>query len=91
MSGIKIKTHMSTPLDAGEISIQPVSQSISWIEKTFGVVWNRPYAVRVEHGQSTHELPIRDMTRVYLILLWGLTTIFSLIFLSSKPEKGAKK
>ena len=30
MSGIKIKTHMSTPIDAGEISIQPVSQQTQY-------------------------------------------------------------
>ena len=91
MSGIKIKTHMSAPIDAGEITLQPISQSVHWIEKRFGLVWNRPYAIRVEHGQSTYQLPIRDMTRVYLILLWGLTAIFSLVFLSAKPNRRSKK
>ena len=86
MSGIKLKTHMSTPIKAGEITLQPMSQSVQWIEKRFGVVWNRPVAIRVEHGDSTTQLPIRDMTRVYLILLWGLTAIFSLVFLSTKPK-----
>lgn len=87
MSGIQIKSHMSTPIDAGEITLQPISQSIHWIGKKSGVVWNRPYAIRVGHGQSTYQLPIRDMTRVYLVLLWGLTTIFSLVFLSAKQSK----
>ena len=91
MPGIKIKTHMSAPIQAGEITLHPISQSIHWIGKSFGFVWSRPSAIRVEDGQSAYQLPIRDLTRTYLILLWGMTAVFGLIFLSSKPDKRSKK
>ena len=82
MPGIKIKTHTSTLIQTREFTIQPISQSIHWLGKWGGVIWNRPYAVRVNDGQSIRQLPIRDKTRI-----WGLTAVFGLIFFSSKPKK----
>lgn len=91
MFGIKIKTHTSTPTQAGEITLQPVSQSTSWIGQTFGFVWNRPVAVRVGDGQHEYQVPIRDFTRTTLVLLWGLTAAFSLVILFFRPAKRSKK
>jgi len=87
MNGIKVKTHTSTPIQAGEITLQPISQSIHWIGKSFGFVWNRPIAVRVEDEQAVYQLPIRDLTRLIQVLLWGLTAIFGLILVSSMLKK----
>ena len=90
MSGLKINTHRYTPIQAGEITVQPISQSVHWAGKWFGFVWNRPVAVRVEDGQASYQLPVRDLTRVALIILWGLTAVFSFAILSPKSKKRSK-
>lgn len=87
MTGIKIKTHIAFPIQVNEINLQPISQSVAWIGKHAGAVWNRPVAVRVADGMQTYELPIRDRTRLYLILIWGVTALFTMSLLSSKPKK----
>ena len=84
---MKIKTHTSAPIQAGEITLQPMSQSIHWVGKTWGFVWNRPIAIRVEEGETVYQLPIRDHTRIALILLWGLAAVFGLISMVSQPIK----
>jgi len=90
MSGLKINTHRTTPIQAGEITVQPISQSVHWAGKWFGFVWNRPVAVQVDDGQASYQLPVRDLTRTALIILWGLTTVFSLAMLSPKSKKRSK-
>jgi hypothetical protein len=76
MKKFQIKIHPGTPIQVGGYTIQPIAQSISWINRHFGFVWNRPYAVKVDDGQTTHQIPIVDPTRLGLILLWGLTGLF---------------
>ncbi|HAY84715.1 MAG TPA: hypothetical protein DCY42_07265 [Chloroflexi bacterium] len=90
MSGIQVKNHTSDPIQAGNISLQPISQSIHFIGKHFGFAWNRPVAVQVDDGRAVYQLPIRDRTRLILVYLWGLTAAFSLIALSSKSKKRSK-
>ena len=79
MRNLKIQTRSGTPIQAGNVTIQPVSQSVSWISQRFGFVWNRPYAVRVDDGQTTHQIAIIDRTRIALVILWGLSALFSLM------------
>lgn len=80
MPGINIQTKTSQPIPTGEDSqITLVSQSVSWIDKTWGVVWNRPTAVRVEMDGTAQVVPILDITRIALVVLWGLTVGFGLL------------
>lgn len=80
MSGIKIQTKTSQPIQAGEDTrITLVSQSASRIDETWGAVWNRPIAVRVEKDGVTQVIPIVDVTRIALVVLWGLTAGFSFL------------
>ena len=60
------------------ITIQPISHALSWIDKYFGLVWKRPYALKITRGEETVQVPIRDHTRIWLTILWGLTAFFSL-------------
>ncbi|MFN2144328.1 MAG: hypothetical protein ACK2T7_03200 [Anaerolineales bacterium] len=87
MSGIQIKTKTSEPIQSGgETRIRLVSQSITWIEKTWGLVWNRPVSVQVETDAGTQVIPIVDVTRIALVALWGLTAGMVLMMVG-KPFK----
>lgn len=79
MERINLHTHSGTPTTIGEVTIQPVSQSVSWIGRHFGFVWNRPYAVKVEQGGTVYRLPIRDYTQIVQAVLWGLTALFVVV------------
>jgi len=88
MSGIKIQTKTSEPIQAGEdVRITLVSQSASWIEETWGLVWNRPVSVQVEADEGTQVIPIVDVTRTAQIFLWGLTAGFGLLILKKSVKK----
>jgi len=63
MKNIEIQTQGGEPVVTNTVTVQPVSQAVSWIGKTWGFVWNRPYAVRVEQGETTYQIPIRDYTQ----------------------------
>lgn len=79
MKKLNFQIGKSKPVEVGGLTIQPLSQSISWMARTWGIVWNRPYAVQVDDGETTTQIPIVDHTRLALIFLWGLTIFFSLI------------
>lgn len=88
MSGFKIQTKTSEPIQTGEdTQITLVSKSASWIEKTWGLVWNRPVSVQVEKDGVTQVIPIVDVTRVAQVLLWGLTAGFGLMALKKSLKK----
>jgi hypothetical protein len=81
MRPLQIQTRSGTPIELEDITLQPVSQSISWIKPKWGFVWNRPYALKVEQDGETRQVPIRDLTQIALVALWGLTVLFSLMTL----------
>lgn len=90
MDTIKTQIQQGTPINVDSLTINPVSLSVSWIGKRFGFVWNRPYAVKVEDGTSSVQLPIRDYTQIGMILLWGLTAIFILIAVRKSTNQRRK-
>lgn len=90
MSGIKIQTKTGSAAKAGEYTLQPISQSVSWIGRQAGAVWNRPLAIRVERGGAVQEIPIRDVTRIALGVLWGLTALFGLYTIKTFSKKRSK-
>jgi hypothetical protein len=81
MSKLEIQTLTGEPVKLKHITLQPVSQSFSWIQRTWGFVWNRPYALKVEEDGTTRQIPIRDVTQIAFFALWGLTVLFSLMTL----------
>lgn len=87
MERINLHTHSGTPATIGEVIVQPVSQSVSWIGRHFGFVWNRPYAVKVEQGGNVYQLPIRDYTQIVQAVLWGLTALFVVITFRRSTSK----
>ena len=84
MKNFEIQVQTGTPIKVDELTIKPVSQSFSWIGKRAGVVWNRPYAIQVQDGEKTIQLPVVDLTRLALIFLWGITAFFSLLALRNQ-------
>jgi len=76
MDRIRTQTRHGAPISVDSITIKPVAQSVSWIGRHFGFVWNRPYAVRVEQGGQSYQIPIRDYTQIGMAVLWGLTAAF---------------
>jgi hypothetical protein len=81
MSKLEIQTLTGEPIKFDHITLQPISQSVSWIQRTWGFVWNRPYALKVEEDGTTRQIPIRDVTQIAFFILWGLTVLFSLMTL----------
>ena len=81
MPDIQIHTQVGKPIKVKNITIQPVSQAVSWINRTWGFVWNRPYALKVKNDGQTRQIPIRDVTQIAYVALWGLTVLFSLMTL----------
>lgn len=81
MPDIQIHTQTGKPIEVGKVTIQPVSQAVLWINRTWGIVWNRPYALNVEEEGHTSKIPIRDVTQIAFVALWGLTVLFSLMTL----------
>ena len=79
MKNFNIQIQTGKPFKVNGLTIEPVSQSFSWIGQHFGAVWNRPYALRVHDDESSVQYPVVDRTRLALILLWGLTAFFSLL------------
>ena len=87
---IKTQTHEGAPISVDSFVIKPVSLSVSWISRRFGFVWNRPFAVKVEAGDTTYRLPIRDYTQIGLTILWGLTAIFVLMAVRDSTNRWRK-
>lgn len=87
MDRINLHTRNGTPTTVGDITIQPVSQSASWIGRRFGFVWNRPYAVKIEQDDTVYQMPIRDYSQVVQVVLWGLTALFVLVTISKSNSK----
>ena len=63
----------------GDLSVTPQSQALTVRLPFGGLVWNRPVAVLVERGGGTERIPIVDVTRVALLGLLGLSSVFSII------------
>ena len=87
MDRIDLQTRRGAPIKIDAVTVQTVSQSASWIGRHFGFVWNRPYAVRVEQGDTAYQLPIRDYTQIVQVVLWGLTALFVLITIRRSTRK----
>jgi len=79
MKNLSIQTRTGTTIEKEGLTLQPVTQSVLWLGQRFGFVWNRPYAIRVDDGETTAQVPIVDLTRIAIIILWGLTALFSLM------------
>lgn len=90
MAKIKTQTQQGAPTSVDTVTIRPVSLSVSWIGKHFGFVWNRPYAVNVEDGDESYQLPIRDYTQIGMAFLWGLTALFILMAVRKSNNRRRK-
>ena len=76
MSGfsISIKKSRSNPIPAGHLEVTEVSQAlvIRAPGQANGLVWNRPYAVRVQvPGEKMQVVPVYDYTRRAQLLILG--------------------
>ena len=81
MPDLQIHTLAGKSIELENFTIQPVSQAVSWINRTWGFVWNRPYSLKVEEDGHTRQIPIRDITQIAFVALWGLAVLFSLMTL----------
>ena len=90
MDMIKTQTHEGAPISVDSVVIKPISLSVLWIGRHFGFVWNRPYAVKVDAGDNSYRLPIRDYTQIGLTMLWGLTAVFALMAMR-RPNNQRRK
>ncbi len=70
---IKWQTVSGPAVTAGNVTVVPQSQALTlrW-GRYGGLVWNRPAAILVEHGDQTERIPIVDFTRAIQLGLLGL-------------------
>lgn len=51
------------PLQIGKYTVRPVARAAALRLPFGGLVWNRPVAIEVQHGDLVERLPIPDVTR----------------------------
>ena len=86
---IQWETTTGEAVSVGDFTVKPQAQAVSVRWPNGGFVWNRPVAVLVQQGDQETRLPILDVTRLAQIGLFGLSVIFTTIFLmlSMKRKK----
>ena len=86
---IQWQTTTGEAVTVGDLTVKPQAQAVSVRWPNGGFVWNRPVAVLVERGGQQTRLPIVDVTRLAQIGLFGISAIFTTIFLmlSMKRKK----
>jgi ABC-type transport system involved in cytochrome c biogenesis permease subunit len=81
----EIRTAMGTPIEAGDLTVTPESQSLILVANVLiwnmGVVWNRPAAVLVSRNNEQVRIPIINLTRIGMIVAGGLGAIAALLLL----------
>ena len=80
------------PVQAGEVSITPVSRA--WIIQLpgwlGGLTWNCPAGVKVQApGQFEKYLPVRDLTRYVIWTIFGAALSWSLVMLLLRRRRRA--
>jgi hypothetical protein len=73
-------------IHANGVKITPQSETIGIDFPLGGLVWNRPVAVFVEQEGETRRIPIVDITRMTVLLLWGLTFVFSVFQIAASRQ-----
>ena len=58
----KIESHQGQPVHRGDVTVIPISKSLTVQLPFLGFVWNRPVAILIEEGETSQELPIIDVT-----------------------------
>lgn len=57
----------------GDVTVTPQSRALVVAWRGGGIVWNRPWALRVEQDGGVRRIPIVDLTRVMQVLLFGVS------------------
>ncbi len=76
---LRLENTSAEPIVVGDTRITLQAQAFSLRLPFGGFVWNRPTAVLVERDESTQRIPIRDVTHIVQIALFGLVLTFSVI------------
>ncbi len=84
---IRFETTSAEPIVVGDTRITPQARAFSLRFPFGGFVWNRPTAVLVERDGVTQRIPIRDVTRIAQIVLFGLVLTFSVIITQAISQR----
>lgn len=71
------RTRTGESLTRGEVTVTPQSRTLVIRGRHGGWVWNRPLAVLVERDGKEERIPIRDVTRIIQLALYGLSLVFA--------------
>jgi hypothetical protein len=80
---IHVENMAGRSIQAGENQIMPVSQAVRLHLPGLpgGLVWNRPVSVVVTTPDGQEQvLPIRDLTRIVQLLIFGAAIVGSFMF-----------
>ncbi len=77
-ASFQLQTITGQRLTVGDVSVIPVSQSLTVRLPFGGFVWNRPARVLVERNGMVKAIPIVDVTRIVQLGLLGLILIIAL-------------
>lgn len=85
---VKQRREYGEAFSAQGVTVVPEARVISHTNRHFGVAWNRPTAVLVQHAGGMYRIPIFDLTRAIqvglLLLSGGLLLMTGIAYLQDR-------
>ena len=83
---VRLAADAGRPVIVGDVRVTPWSQALI-IRLPFGqLVWNRPTAVVVERAGQAERIPVRDVTRLVQVGLFGLALGIGILTLAVRTR-----
>ncbi len=76
------------PVTVGERVLRPESRRVGVVLPLGGFVWQFPTAVSITHHNETTRLPVVDVTRTAVWMIWGLMGVGLMLVQMNKRRLG---
>lgn len=76
------------PVTVGERVLRPESRRVGVVLPLGGFVWQFPTAVSITHHNKTTRLPVVDVTRTAVWMIWGLMGVGLMLVQMNKRRLG---
>ncbi|MCA9995358.1 MAG: hypothetical protein KDE56_06420 [Anaerolineales bacterium] len=76
------------PVTVGERVLRPESRRVGVVLPLGGFVWQFPTAVFITHHNKTTRLPVVDVTRTAVWMIWGLMGVGLMLVQMNKRRLG---
>ena len=82
------ETQVGEPVTVGERVLRPESRRVGAVLPVGGFVWQFPTAVSITHHDKTTRLPVVDVTRTAVWVIWGVVGIALMLMKMRKQRLG---